>query len=303
MLSANEELLSRTGWAYLGWPMRRSARIDSKIESLHRKGLNVIISDEGLWHHCGTPRSDTSAIADVLASYDVTVLVYLRRPDHYVESWYSQGMKTGSGATSLRSFLSSGHVNSRRYAAPPRERDARGAVISEGLLANLDLSILAKLEFFESNFPGARIVVRPFERSQLAEGDILSDFLVSVDLPPDLSERMERPEPVNVSPSADAVLFCGIMREVYEVPDDLIEVFLRTASGSGPTDRTRILRYEEAVAINDAMRPVFEIVQERWGGGIDPTFFRDWEIDAGSFDTSPLRDAHDRLVGDALSAR
>lgn len=296
-LMRNQQYLGDANWRYLGWPMRTSQRIGAQLSTAD-PGVNIIVSDEGLWHFCGTKRSDTRAIAKLLSDYEITVVVYFRRPDEYVEAWFSQGLKKGSGATSIVSFLSSGFVNSTPYEPGP---DGEPPTFdTPEFLAAIDLSILKRLAYFGDVFPDAEIVVRPYEKDQLAEGDIVSDFFDAAGLGASMSkDEIVRPRDENVSPSADTVLFTSLLRHEYGVPEDVLETFLKTHSP--PLMRTgkrkrRILRLHEAEAINASMRPVFREVQATWGGGASDEFFLNWEIDSATFLQSKLRDTYDEHI-------
>lgn len=295
-LAANTSLLAEHGYRYAGWPMRTSARLAARLAEPD-SAPNVVISDEGLWHFCGSERSDTEQIASLLESYDVTLVVYFRRPDEYVESWFSQGLKTGLGSPDLTTFLGSGFVNSRPFR--PAESDEPPGLDNPSFRELIDLAIESKLDYFRSVFPEARFLVRPYERAQLLNGDIVDDFFATVGLcPPEHADRLIRRNDENVSPGADTVLFANLLRRRYDVPDDLLEQFLR--SHSPPAIRLgvrrRILTATEAQTINEVMRPVFERVQSAWGGGDGDDFFRDWTVDPSTHQVSDVREAYDRAL-------
>lgn len=295
-LAHNDERLAALNVRYLGWPMRKSTRIATGLDKLDPT-TDVIVSDEGLWHFCGTERSDTAAIARVLERYRITIVVYLRRPDEYVEAWFSQGLKHGRGSQSIELFLGSGFVNS----APFRRQPGNGppGLANAKFRNGIDLSIMKKLAYFRATIPDAEIIVRPFEKTQMSNGDIVADFFEAVGLGAAQASAFELPEDQNVSPSADTVLIVDVLRRRYEVPEDVLQALLRTHSPPNVRfdKKRRILRYEEAVSINEVMRPVFREVQAKWGGGATDDFFVDWDIDETAFLLSEVRDLHDREVG------
>lgn len=295
-LAANSEILLAADYRYLGWPMRSPDRIEGQLAT-YAPGTNVIISDEGLWHFCGTKRSDTRSIAKLLAEYRTTIIVYFRRPDEYVEAWFSQGLKKGSGSPDILSFLSSGFVNSAPY--EPGLDDGPASFDNPEFLDRIDLSIHKRLAYFRDVFPEAEIVVRPYEKGQLAGEDIVVDFFDAAHLDADISvDELERSVDENVSPSADTVLFASLLRQTYDVPEDVLQAFLRTHSPPMMTSgqKRRILRLHEAVAINESMRPSFRDVQATWGGGATDDFFLEWEIDPATFLESDIRDVYDQRV-------
>ncbi|MBU2867904.1 hypothetical protein [Pacificibacter marinus] len=106
----NPQVLARMGYSYFGPPMRRSEALSGALAELTDKNCqNVIISDEGLWHFSDSKRSDTAGLAKVLKRYDVTVVIYLRRPDSFFESWcpssYKMGHQSGLSIGGSGSFV------------------------------------------------------------------------------------------------------------------------------------------------------------------------------------------------------
>ena len=290
-LEASRQVLDGANWTYLGWPMRTASVLRDRLADV-RSDSNLVISDEGLWHFCGTDRSDTPQIADALSGYDVTVVVYLRRPDQYVESQFSQGIKTGTGAPTLSRFLSSGFVNSRSFRPGPADP---ASLDNPRFRDRIDLRLEQRLAYFREQFPTGDLTVRPFERAQMRDGDIVSDFVEAAGLEPALSaEDLERPADANVSPSADVVLFANLLRQTYGVPEPVVRAYVDTHAATSPA--TRILRIEEAQAINAIMQPVFGRIRDAHRPDLPPGFFQSWAIDAAHYRESGLRTLYDDYI-------
>ena len=293
-LLQNRELLAEANYSYFGWPMRTSEKIEEHLGAVGPHS-NIIVSDEGLWHFCGTQRSDTHRIAQLLQGYETTIVVYFRRPDEYVESWFSQGLKNGRGNPRLVEFLSSGFVNSTP--CPPSEDGEPVGFASEQFVERIDLSIAQKLAYMRTRFPDAEIIVRPYGKGQLDSDDIVTDFFRVTDPASTIpSDRFSRLQDENISPSADAVLFTSLVRQQHGVPENALRKYLTTTSSSTSAGRSRILRYHEAIAINEVMRPIFREVQDTWGGGAAEDFFVHWDIDPQTYRESSLRDLYDLHV-------
>ncbi|GAB2468117.1 hypothetical protein GCM10027265_16850 [Jatrophihabitans fulvus] len=279
-LAGNAAVLHDAGWHYLGWPIRRLDRISQRLAQ-GPDGANVVVVDEGWWHWAPGKRVDLPGIAALLHDFDITVVVYFRRPDQYVEAWYSQGLKYGRGAVRVADFLRAGTVN-----APAPE-------VPGNPYAGINLRVLSTMKLLVKAFPGAEIVVRPYERRQLLGDSAVTDFLELLDLDAGTLDALVHPEQNNVTPDAADLLLISVLRQKYAVPEDLLGVMLelpkRPSTG-------RILTLDEAVGINDAMRPVFRKVQQTWGGGATDDFFLDWTINPTSYVTSPLRALHDQIV-------
>ncbi|UXU80328.1 hypothetical protein GB880_011050 [Paracoccus sp. SMMA_5_TC] len=267
-LKQNAGWLAEQGWTYPGWPLRHAGLIGQAIQTLPADG-NLVISDEGLWHYSGSARSDTAAIAKALEDFDVTVIVYFRRPDHFLESWFKQGTKNGTGQVDISAFLS-------------------GFATSSTTFRN-------RLNRFATLFGDDRLIVAPYERAQMQQGDILADFLHRTGLPQppaDLGAKEKLRE--NVSPGSDTILLAGLMRQVFGLDQDRIDQILTLVPVENiARARHSLFTREEVAAIRADYRPVFAEIQQRFGSGAAPDFFLDWGDDDDLPPVSPLRLAYD----------
>lgn len=273
-LGENRDALARAGWIYPGWPCRDSRQI-ATIAAQIGKCQNLIISDEGLWHFSGQ-RSKTDEIADALKGFDVTVIVYFRRPDQFLEAWFKQGLKSGLGAQRVPSFLRSSLTSAKRFKR--------------------------HLGTFVTLFGKENVRIAPYELSQWKNGKILDDFLVRADLPQQFS-ALPVPLDRNISPSAEVMLLAGIMRSAYDCDKSMIDQLLNLSPDDAVDKaKTSILTPEEAARIRRAYRPLFRHIQKKFQTGVEPDFFRDWGDGKTPVPVSPLRDAYDRLVSAADDA-
>lgn len=106
------------------------------------------------------------------ADWRVVVVMYVRQPDLLLESQYLQELKGGIPWPSFATFLTA-----RRAAGEPGY--ARTVAI------------------YREAFPEGRMVVRPFEKEQWPEGDLIADFMGAAGLarvPADAELRREPPE-------------------------------------------------------------------------------------------------------------
>lgn len=267
-LEANGDVLAQMDLCYLGWPMRKPERLQRQMKRRGAAGKSVIISDEGLWHYAGTPRVDMKAIAKVLKAYDTRIIVYFRRPDQFLESWYYQGIKKDTGQWQFSEFLAS-----------PVVRKAT--------------NFRAKLKFFAKMFGRDNIIVRPFERSQLVGGDIFSDFLHAMGV----EDRGFAPEQAaNVTPDPNTLMVFRMLRESGAVAhEDLQQMFAGLSQTAVSAQKYRIYTKEELARIAQTFRPVFRKIQDEYGTGTAPDFFKTW-IDVESYEESPhsIRSHYDR---------
>lgn len=267
-LGENRKALEEAGWIYPGWPCRDSDRIAALV-ARSPEHQNLVISDEGLWHQ-SMDRSRTDEIAEALKGYDVTVLVYFRRPDEFLEAWFKQGLKVGSGVHAVQSFLKS-------YQTRPR-------------------ALRKRLETFVTLFGRDNVIVAPYERSQLKNANLLSDFLARAGLPEAVA-TLPAPPDKNISPNAEAILLTGILRRSLDCEQAVIDQVMGALPREGlVTVKTSILTPQEAAAIRRRYRPLFRKIQKEFKTGVDPDFFRNWGDDEAPMPVSRLRRAYDELV-------
>lgn len=251
-LAGNCDVLSDCGYSFFGPPMRHSSTLKPALKSIKENADNLIISDEGLWHFANTKRSDTAKLAELLSGYDVTVLIYLRRPDSFLNSWFQQGLKSGTGSGTMTEFLASSFVNT--------------GLQFETLIANFDML-----------FGRGSVRLRPYEHPQLHGGDAVSDFLHTVDLP---IERFKIPKRSNETPDTDDLLLRSLLRRPSDHAHkmsaqlDKVEKHLDRYGYKGR--RYSLLTREELTRLNDTYKPIFRILQEKYGGGDNSDFFQSW---------------------------
>lgn len=282
VLSDQGEPLAEAGWRYLGGPIRRPEALEAALAKAG-PDESVIVVDEGWWHFGSTGRVHLAEMAELLKDYEITVVVYFRRPDQYVEAWFSQGLKNGKGAALLDTFLSHPFVNR------PTERDP-----ADGPYAGVNLRMLGRLNNLTRTFPDARLVLRPYERKVLANGDVVTDFLKLLDLDPRKFRSPGGTTKENVTPDASDLLLVSLLRKKYNVPEPTLREILALPRREGGG---RLLTFDEASGINEAMKPNFRKVQAKYGGGVGSEFFADWSLDPATYRVSPMREAYDRELG------
>lgn len=261
-LSANPDALDRLGLAFLGPPMRHSSALGPALSEIdHEKDL--IISDEGLWHFADSKRSDTAGLARLLSNYQVTVIVYLRRPDSFINSWFQQGLKSGTGSRTMTQFLRSSFLD-------------------------FGLRFQERIERFQGLFGEKSIVLRPYERCQLHKGDAVLDFLNLVGI--EASTLRLRP-PANTTEDADRLLLRSLFQSDRPRSPDLMPLLkeldqvLTTKGFQG--QRYGLLSRSEITELVAVYKPVFTALQSTYGGGVAPAFFQDWP-DPNDVDDSQL---------------
>ncbi len=126
---------------------------------------------------------------------------------------------------------------------------------------------------FVDVFGPEAVVVRPFDGAQLLNGDIVDDFCATIDLPHDVSDRIDRIR-INESLSLEAALIADAIAEDLPLADN----------GQLNTQRSRLLQpallrisgraFALPQEVLDPLEPVFEAevayVQERFGINLQP---------------------------------
>jgi hypothetical protein len=135
---------------------------------------------------------DPAKIAQVLAPHiaehnaDVQIVLYLRRQDLFIDSFYSQRRKTGRFRGSLRDFILD--------------------------FASRELNYAAMIKMWRAAFPKATLHLCRFERARFAKGDILNDFMQVIGHA-DLADTLERPESLNTAPNRDVIALIDMLAE------------------------------------------------------------------------------------------
>lgn len=130
------------------------------IRDLFTKHDNVVLSDEILWRSTLEKRKELWEQLKERGQrdgYQVIAVVYLRRQDEYVSSWWKQQVKT---LTVKRDF--------DRYVKAP------GAI--------LQMDYYEKLESIAKVLGKENIIVRRFDRKHFVEGSLYMDFFHTIGL-------------------------------------------------------------------------------------------------------------------------
>lgn len=157
-------------------PTRLATEIAEAAETAPLERL--MFSTETLWALLRS-ESEIKRLAGLIAplAKRVRVVVYLRRQDRYALSLYATQTRFGR----------------------------RRAFRFPGRLGDADFRYGTRLKRWEAAFGRDAITVRPFERDQLADRDLLEDVAAAAQL--GSIEGLSRPHPANPAPSAPIVEF------------------------------------------------------------------------------------------------
>jgi capsular polysaccharide export protein len=158
---------------------------------------------EDAWRQANREKIQT--LRSLLQGHEVTILVYLRRQDYWVNSAFNHIIKI------------EGLVGRRLYS------DIQQLI--EQLAPRLDYA--QELRSWSEHFSRDAMIVRPYERSQLFEGDAVSDFLAQTGLADHGSQFIQ--------PDHQELKNPGLPRDVLEVKQ-----ILNRAPRSKPEERVLI---------------------------------------------------------------
>ena len=150
----------------------------AEMDGMH----TLVVSSESLWGRPGIV-APVAAYASRLAD-EVTLVAYLRRQDLHVASAHGQMVKGG-----------------KRGAVPDLERASVASYLFHDRLCE-----------WRAALPRARFVVRPYERAELVDGDVVADFAHHAGVPLDPAPDDPGPRPKRTNPSLDALAVSFLMR-------------------------------------------------------------------------------------------
>lgn len=170
-------------------------------EITDKRAENVIISSEYfILANKEQVQKTGDFVFNMLHADSANVIVYVRRHDTWFESLFNQAVKTMD--------------------SPPWEMDIRDYVLHILGGCNPETSYLKVLTRWSSVFGKANILVRPFERSQFAGGDLLSDFfsLTGADIAA-MDKSGEESGARNESVRSDVLYLVGLLRRIPQKKD------------------------------------------------------------------------------------
>jgi hypothetical protein len=125
------------------------------LELVLRKHKILLLSDEGFSSRPDTGYKYSNFLAKslkyFLREFDVKVLVYLRRQDSFYESWYTQRIQAGTTSSDFHQFW----------------RD----------FSFQNINYLKVINAYADAFGESNLIVRPYMKDKLKDGNVIHDFL------------------------------------------------------------------------------------------------------------------------------
>lgn len=151
--------------------------------------LKTLSNDKIILSHESLIFNVNKLIGRFIHDYRVIVVVYLRRMDHYVESFYSELISNGSESNPIDIHIKNKlkSVYMRRY---------------------------KMIEMLAKKIGQENVIVRPFEREQLKNKSILEDFLSVIGLEDTSAFNMEQPD-LNLALSTAAIHFIQKLNNAF----------------------------------------------------------------------------------------
>ena len=147
---------------------------------------DAILSSEEFY--LNDPAKIARTLAPYIAEHDakVHIVLYLRRQDLFIDSFYSHRRKTGRYRGTLKDFILG--------------------------FAARELNYVAMIDLWRAAFPQATLHLRRFERARFPDGDLINDFMQVIGHP-DLAAKFDRSETMNSSPNRDVIALMDMLGE------------------------------------------------------------------------------------------
>ncbi len=161
---------------------------------------NIILSDEGVWSRCFNRKrleevSKNLTSAALEGEYAIKIIVYLRRQDEFLLSWYNQMIK---------------------HSASPKLNSLTWDEYFENYSKYISLDYLKCLNKLARVFGQENIIVKRFDSEYFYKNSLLADFLNIFGL--ELTEEfIVEKEQVNVKMSENACEIKRIINELEEI--------------------------------------------------------------------------------------
>lgn len=243
-----------------------------RVVASARKFGNAIISDEMLWIRDNAYFKRFKKDMDK-REIDLKVIVYLRRQDTFVESYWGQTVKIDNKA-SFEEYLEFIQVENPDY---------------------LHLNYKKRLAKFEKIFGFDNMIVRVYERGQFGgrNKNLVSDFLEAVGLGDKIDETKDFEDYDN--PDAGAVNYSigGIYIETKRLLNQnyqfrtknnfAVEILYKIMQKDPDYNRTRtsVFTYEQRLKFLEGFAKTNKAVADKYLGGNGGSLFKDEIVDKG----------------------
>ena len=313
-LVTNREALEKKGWTYpdfgFVYPDASETRnalwlareMDPSDDENRKKAMpqllsaaeqfpHMILSEESLWTQGGYCSEGREHFWRTFASFlkendiDLKIIVYLRRQDQYLYSYWAQKVKKRDETRLFRQFA------------------------EEFGLAHTKLDYCAQLDLIAEGVGAENMIVRPYDRSRFENGSIVYDFLGIVGLTPD--DGFEFPEESNSSMS-DCVLEAKrlmnrslfqnrstgfLYSSLWEVQREFEqEGKLKRRNAFSSAERKKFLRAYEKTNEETARRYVYPDAGADQIPPLFPTDDLDREYEEWTFSVEEIADVYNRCL-------
>jgi hypothetical protein len=195
--------------------------------------------------------SNPEQVRDAFAGFDVKILIYLRRHDHYFESAYSQ---------SVRSSVS------------PRWDSSIGSFILDQLGGGqMSCDYLAVLRRWASVFGKSNLIVRPYQESR--EHDLCGDSLLALGI----ASEGAVPIPRRLNSAISHATLCAMdaarrARVPAAYKSAIVEKLYLADRAAAAASRTRLLSPNDRAALVARYRQVYAAIARDYLGRSDGVF-------------------------------
>jgi hypothetical protein len=211
-------------YAPQAWNRAKEEVMEELLAEVHASAATKVIVSSETFYTAGSEEM-VSWLKNSLSDFYVRVVVYVRRPDLWFESWYGQSVKTGNPSTADEFIESRAH------------------------------SFLPNVLTYADIFGNDRMIVRIYDREKLVGGDVLSDFLSLIGF--QTTARNELPKMrVNVGLARSQIKLLRELSGTLELDD----VTRRRLYGM----LTRLFTYEQRRRIMSKLGKSYEALLDRF---------------------------------------
>lgn len=198
---------------------------------------NIILSHESLIYNAD------KLIERFLPNFHVKVIAYFRRMDHYVESFYGELVSNGSESETIDIHL-------------------------KNKLNPVYMSRYVMIRKLEKKIGKENIIIRPFERTQLKNNNILEDFLSVMGIEDVAAFNMEQPD-LNPALSTAAVHFIqklshSFCERNYPTMARKVASQLKAKARTGEKKQGSLLSYDQRMMLIEKAKPFDEHIAREY---------------------------------------
>jgi len=196
-------------------------------------------------------------VSEFFRDFDVRPIIYLRRHDHAMESSYGQSVKTN--------------------ALPPWGSSIESFIMYQLGISTIPWDYLATLRKFAEAFGANKLIVRPFERTQL-KPNLFADALRVMGFKGDTQEFSFPSEGLNASPTPEITYLLDLVQRANiseDVRKNAISCLIQHSNKRPPTESVAYLAPQLRNALVSRYRDSYSVIAREFLGRSNGVLFEE----------------------------